>query len=257
MSGALLQLDQVSRLFGGLVAVDKLSFDLFEGDILSIIGPNGAGKTTAFNLISNIFPPSDGEIRFQGQVINGLPMHKIADGGIARTFQNLRIFPNLSVRENVLVGLARTNKTSIMSTILRLRSHRHEERRLAADADKLLELMELADVADQMARNLPYGSQRRVEIARALATDPQIVMLDEPAAGMNPAEIAELMILIRRLRDALNKTILLVEHHMSLVMDVSDRIVVMDQGKKIVEGQPQEIRNDPRVIEAYLGSVPV
>ncbi|MDN5927577.1 MAG: ABC transporter ATP-binding protein [Hyphomicrobiales bacterium] len=254
MTRQLLEVSQLHRAFGGLVAVSELSFHVTDGEVVSIIGPNGAGKTTAFNLITGVYPPTGGSIHFRGSQVSGMALHKVTDLGIGRTFQNLRIFPNLTVRDNVLVGMTRKNKASMLTACLRLPAFGREEARLNAEADRLIDLLELRQVESQLARNLPYGNQRRVEIARALASDPALLLLDEPAAGMNPAEIEELNNLIRRLRDEFGKTILIVEHHMSLVMEISDRIIVMDQGRKIAEGTPSEVRESPLVVRAYLGA---
>ncbi len=253
-SEMLLEVAGLHRRFGGLSAVDGLSFNVREGEIVSLIGPNGAGKTTAFNVITGIYPPTDGDIRFASRSLVGLAPHRVCACGIGRTFQNLRIFPNLTVRDNVLVGFTLANRASLLSALVRLPSQRREEKRLNGEVDALLHLLGLAEFEGHLARNLAYGDQRRVEIARALAAQPRMMMLDEPAAGMNPAEIEDLNRLIRRMRDELGKTILLVEHHMNLVMGISDRVVVMDQGRKIAEGTPQEVKRDTSVIRAYLGS---
>jgi branched-chain amino acid transport system ATP-binding protein len=251
---ALLEVKKLERRFGGLLAVADLSFEVAEGEIVSIIGPNGAGKTTAFNVITNISPATAGTVRFKGELLNTLPVHRISARGVARTFQNLRIFPNLTVRDNVLVGLAPSARGALLATVLRSPAQRRAEQKLQREADTLLELLGLEGVSGQLARELPYGAQRRVEIARALATHPELLLLDEPAAGMNPAEIADLIELIRRLRGTRVSTIVLIEHHMSVVMSISDRVIVMDQGEKIAEGPPDQVRSDRRVIQAYLGS---
>jgi branched-chain amino acid transport system ATP-binding protein len=230
------------------------SFEVAERELLSNIGPNGAGKTTAFNVITTIYPATAGTVRSQRELRNTLPVHRISARGVARTFQNPRIFPNLPVRANLLVGLAPSARGALLATVLRSPAQRRAEQKLQREADTLLELLGLEGVALQLARELPYGAQRRVEIARALATHPELLLLDEPAAGMNPAEIADLIELIRRLRGTRVSTIVLIEHHMSVVMSISDRVIVMDQGEKIAEGPPDQVRSDRRVIQAYLGS---
>lgn len=250
---ALLELENVTRRFGGLTAVKELRLAIEEKTIFGLIGPNGAGKTTVFNLITGIYPPSEGSIRLGGKSIEGLPPHKIAAAGIARTFQNIRLFNALTVIDNVLVARHMHRKQNLVTTLFRTGSFDREEEIFDNEAHALLELMGLGDLAYEEAANLPYGSQRRLEIARALAAKPQVLLLDEPAAGMNPQESQDLMRLIRRLRDEFNCAILLVEHNMKVVMGVCDWIHVMDHGETIATGNPHHVRNHPKVIAAYLG----
>lgn len=250
---SLLSVNRLSKSFGGLNAVSNLSFEVQGSSIVGVIGPNGAGKTTVFNLITGIYRPDQGEITFDGSMLAGLRTHRIVARGIARTFQTIRLFQNLSALENVLAGYHCQMKTGLIGSLLHTRRQRREEVQALASALKFLDYVGLEGQADQAARNLSYGNQRLLEIARALATGPQLLILDEPAGGMNEQETGRLVTLIRSIRDR-GITVLLIEHDMSLVMRVCEKIVVMEYGLKIAEGSPEEIKNDERVIEAYLGT---
>lgn len=249
----LLHAQSITKRFGGLVAVNSVDLVVNPGEICAIIGPNGAGKTTFFNMVSGVYTPDNGKLLYDGRDITGMGPEQIAPLGISRTFQNIRLFKSLSALENIMVGMHIHLKASIWSTIFKTPAEAREERAAAREALRLLDYIGLRRFTNESAGNLPYGAQRRLEIARALATKPKMLLLDEPKAGMNPKETDQMMDDIRRLRDDLGITIVLIEHDMKLVMAISDRIAVLDYGTKIAEGTPDEIRRNPRVIEAYLG----
>jgi branched-chain amino acid transport system ATP-binding protein len=249
----LLELRDVSKVFGGLHAVRKLCLRLEKGQIFGLIGPNGAGKTTVFNVITGVYSPDGGQVLFDGEDISAWKPYDVAARGIARTFQNIRLFRSMTVEENVMVAGHHVHKAGVVSAIFRTRAHADDERALRARAHELLDVLNLREFAGDVAGSLPYGSQRRLEIARALMLAPKLVLLDEPAAGMNSQEAEALKRQIRFLRDEMGLTVLLVEHNMSVVMSVCERIHVVDHGETIAEGAPDQIRNDARVIAAYLG----
>ena len=250
---ALLTATKLAKVFGGLRAVSNFSVEINKGELIGLIGPNGAGKTTAFNLLTGVYEPTEGQIDFDGKSLIGLKPYQITQRGIARTFQNIRLFSNLSVLDNVKIAYHFHVHYGLPEAILRLGRYFREEKEIEEKAIRFLEIFQLAHKKDEIARNMPYGEQRRLEIARALAAQPRLLLLDEPAAGMNPQETQQLMEMIRWIRKEFDLTILLIEHDMSLVMGVCERIYVLEYGSIIAHGTPNEIKNNPRVIEAYLG----
>ena len=249
----LLKASHVSKMFGGLKAVSDFDVYINKGELIGLIGPNGAGKTTAFNLLTGVYQPTDGEISFDGKSLLGMKPYQITQRGIARTFQNIRLFSELSVLDNVKIAYHAHVKYGLLEAVLRMGRYFKEEEEVTAKSLALLKIFKLEDKAQETAKNLPYGAQRRLEIARALAAQPKLLLLDEPAAGMNPQETQELMEMIRWIRDQFGLTILLIEHDMSLVMGICERIYVLEYGQIIAHGVPEEIKHNPEVIRAYLG----